>query len=56
LEYCDKDLATWVSLITLMCFDAPLDLAAEKCGIAHVTAFGWRRRVFATVDGHQDRL
>lgn len=39
-----------------MCHNAPLDLAAEICGIAHTTAFEWRHRVFATVDGCQDRL
>ena len=42
--------------ITCMCYNAPVDLAAEVCGIAHTTAFEWRHRVFATVDGYQDRL
>jgi transposase-like protein len=56
LEYGKKNLATWVDFITLMCYNAPLDLAVEMCGVAHSTAFEWRHRVFATVDGYQDRL
>jgi transposase-like protein len=56
LEFCKKDLATWADFITMMCYNAPLDLAAEMCGIAHSTAFEWRHRVFATVNGYQDRL
>lgn len=56
LEYGKKDLPVWVDFITLMCYNAPLDLASEMCGIAHTTAFEWRHRVFATVDGYQDRL
>ena len=56
LEYSKKDLATWKDFITLMCHNASIDLAAEMCDIAHNTAFEWRHRVFATVDGYQDRL
>ena len=39
-----------------MCYNAPIDLIAEVCEIRHKTAFEWRHRVFATVDGYQDRL
>lgn len=56
LEYGKKELPTWERFITCMCYNAPLDLIAEMCGIAHTTAFEWRHRVFATVDGYQDRL
>jgi transposase-like protein len=34
-----------------MCYNAPIDLIAEVCEITHKTAFEWRHRVFATVDG-----
>jgi len=56
LERCKKDLPTWIDFINLMRFDVPLDAIAEICRIAHQTAFEWRHRVFATVDGYQDRL
>lgn len=56
LESSNKELPVWERFITCMCYNAPVDLAAEACGIAHTTAFEWRHRVFATVDGYQDRL
>lgn len=56
LEYSKKELPTWERFITCMCYNAPLDLIAEVCEITHKTAFEWRHRVFATVDGYQDRL
>lgn len=56
LENCKKDLATWVDFVRLMCFNVPLDAAAEICRITHQTAWEWRHRVFATVDGYQDRI
>lgn len=56
LEYGKKDLPTWERFVTCMCYNAPIDLIAEVCGIAHTTAFEWRHRVLATVDGYQDRL
>lgn len=56
LEYSKKELPTWERFITCMCYNAPLDLIAEVCGITHKTAFEWRHRVLATVDGCQDRL
>lgn len=55
-EYGKKELPTWERFVTCMCYNAPLDLRAEMCGIAHTTAFEWRHRVFAAVDGCQDRL
>lgn len=55
-EGCKKDLATWVEFVRLMRWNVPLDAAAEACGISHQTAWEWRHRVFATVDGYQDRL
>ena len=55
LEYGKKELPTWERFITCMCYNAPIDLIAEVCEITHKTAFEWRHRVFATVDGYQDR-
>lgn len=56
LEHCRKELATWVDFVSLMRFNVPLDAAAEICRITHQTAWEWRHRVFATVDGYQDRI
>jgi len=54
-EHSKKDLATWVDFVTLMCHNVRLDAAAEMCEISHHTAFEWRHRVMATVDGYQNR-
>ena len=56
LEYGKKELPTWERFVTCVCHSAPIDLIAEVCEIGHRTAFEWRRRVFATIDGCQDRL
>ena len=56
LEGCKKPLATWVSFIRLALFAVPLDACAEACRISHHTAWERRRRPFAAVDGHQDRI
>lgn len=56
LEYGKKELPTWERFITCMCYNAPIGLIAEVCEIGHKTAFEWRHRVFATIDGCQDRL
>lgn len=56
LESVNKELPVWERFVTCMCYNAPIDLTAEVCGIAHTTAFEWRHRVFATIDGYQDRL
>ena len=55
-ENCKKDLPTWVSFIELMCWNVPLEAAAEIVGVTHKTAFEWRHRVFAAVSGYQNRL
>ena len=55
-ENCKKDLPTWVRFVELMTWGVALDGCAEIAGITHQTAFEWRHRVFATVDGYQDRL
>lgn len=55
-EYGKKRLPDWATFITLMCYNAPLRLAVEICEVAQTTAFEWRHRVFATVDGYQDRV
>ena len=34
----------------------PLDACAEMCRISHQTAWEWRHRLFAAVDGYQDRI
>lgn len=56
LEHCRKELPTWVDFIRLMTYNVPLDACAEICRVTHQTAFEWRHRIFATVDGYQDRL
>ena len=50
-ENCKKDFATWVHFVGLMTWNVPIEACAELCGITHQTAFEWRHRVFATVDG-----
>ena len=37
-------------------FAVPLDACAEMCRITHQTAWEWRHRLFAAVDGYQDRI
>lgn len=54
-EHTRYELPKWVSFIRLMRYNAPLGCIAEKLGITHQAAWEWRRRAFATVDGHQDR-
>lgn len=56
LEHSKKDMPTWVGFVNVMRFNVPLDAAAELCGITHQTAFEWRHRIFATVDGYQDKI
>lgn len=56
LEYGKKSLPTWERFVTCMCYNAPIDLIADVCGVTHKTAFEWRHRVLVTVDGYQDRL
>ena len=56
LENCKKPLPTWVDFIRLTLFAVPLDACAEMCGISHQTAWEWRHRLFAAVDGYQDRI
>lgn len=56
LENCKKDLPTWARFVELMTWNVPIEAAAELCGITHQTAFEWRHRVFATVDGYQDGI
>lgn len=55
-ENCKKDFATWVRFVELMSWNVPIEACAEICGINHKTAYEWRHRVFATVDGYQDRI
>ena len=56
LEGCKKPLATWVDFIRLALFAVPLDACAAACRISHQTAWEWRHRLFAAVDGYQDRV
>lgn len=56
LEGCKKPLATWASFIRLASFAVPLDACAEARRISHHTAWEWRHRLFAAVDGHRDRI
>ena len=55
-ENAKRALWRWVVFIRLMCFNVQLDACAELCGISHQTAWEWRHRVMATVDGYQDRI
>lgn len=55
-ESSKKPLWRWVLFIRLMCFNVQLDACAELCGISHQTAWEWRHRVMATIDGYQDRI
>ncbi len=56
LEHCRKELATWVGFVSLMRFNVPLDAAAETCRVTRQTAWEWRHRIFAAVDGCQGRI
>lgn len=56
LEHSKSTMAKWVRFVELMRFNVPLDAIAEVVGVSHQTAWEWRHRVFATVDGYQDRL
>lgn len=56
LEGSKSDMATWCRFIGLMRFNVPLDAMAEELGITHQTAWEWRHRVMAAVDGYQDRI
>lgn len=56
LEGCKKPLATWVPLIGLAPFAVPPGACAEARRISRRTARERRRRPFAAVDGHRDRI
>lgn len=56
LENCKKPFPTWVDFVRLALFAVPLDACAEACRISHQTAWEWRHRLFAAVDGYQDRI
>ena len=56
LERCKKPLPTWVDFIRPTLFAVPLDACAEMCRITHQTAWEWRHRLLAAVDGYQDRI
>ena len=56
LEHSKATMPQWVGFVRLMRFNVPLDAAAEAVGVTHQTAWEWRHRVFATVDGYQDGL
>ena len=51
-----KDFNTWVTYLTLMTFNVPLEMTEEICDIPHPTAILWREKVFSTVDGYQEHL
>lgn len=56
LEHCGKELATWVGFVNPTRFNVPPDAAAETCRVTRQTAWEWRHRIFAAVDGHQGRI
>lgn len=47
-------MAAWIQFVRLMRFGVPPGAPAGICGASHQTAWEWRHRVFATVDGCQD--
>lgn len=55
-EHTRLGLAKWASFIRLMRFNVPVDYACETLGVNHQTAWEWRHRLFATVDGYQDGI
>lgn len=56
LENCKKPLAIWVDFIRLTTFAVPLDACAGMCRISRQTAWEWRHRLLAAVDGCQGRI
>ena len=56
LERCGKELAAWVGFVNPMGFNVPPGAAAETCRATRQTAWEWRHRIFAAVDGHQGRI
>lgn len=52
----NKSIDTWISYLTLMTFNVPLEMSEEICNISHPTAMLWRQKVFATVDGYQAHI
>lgn len=52
----NKGFETWITYLTLMTFNVPLEMTEEVCGISHPTAMLWRQKVFATIDGYQEHL
>lgn len=56
LEHSKSELPVWVDFVRLMRFNVPLDAVAEVCRVSHQTAWEWRHRLFAAVDGYQDEL
>lgn len=55
LEHSKADMAAWIQSVRLMRFSVPPGAPAGICGASRQTAWEWRHRVFATVDGCQDR-
>jgi transposase-like protein len=53
-EHARHGLPKWVSFIRLVRLDVPLERIAESLGVSRQTAWEWRHRAFATVDGYQD--
>lgn len=49
-------LAQWLSMVSLMSYNVPLDLIAEQVGIHHNTALLMRRKLFETVNGWQEKV
>lgn len=55
-ESSKKELYDWLCFITLMRYNVPLEAIAENMNITHQTAWEWRHRVFATIDGYQEKI
>lgn len=52
----NKSFDTWITYLTLMAFNVPLEMTEEICKISHPTAMLWRKKIFSTVDGYQNRI
>lgn len=52
----NKSFDTWITYLTLMTFNVPLEMTEELCDISHPTAMLWRKKVFSTINDYQDRI
>lgn len=51
-----KSISVWCLYVALMTFNVPLEMTEELCEISHPTAMLWRKKIFATVNGYQEKV